>query len=28
VGTYTSVFVSSPVLVVWHVKAGGKLIGK
>jgi preprotein translocase subunit SecF len=28
VGTYSSVFVASPVLVVWHVKAGGKLIGK
>ncbi len=26
VGTYSSVFVASPVLVVWHVKAGGKLI--
>ena len=28
VGTYSSVFVASPVLVVWHVKSGGKLIGK
>lgn len=28
VGTYSSVFVASPVLVVWHAKAGGKLIGK
>jgi len=28
VGTYSSVFVASPLLVVWHVKAGGKLIGK
>lgn len=28
VGTYSSVFVASPVLVVWHVKAGGRLIGK
>src|SRR5512142_1514243 len=28
VGTYSSVFVASPILVVWHVKAGGKLIGK
>jgi preprotein translocase subunit SecF len=26
VGTYSSIFVASPVLVVWHVKAGGKLI--
>jgi preprotein translocase subunit SecF len=28
VGTYSSVFVASPILVVWHVKSGGKLIGK
>jgi len=28
VGTYSSIFVASPVLVVWHVKAGGKLITK
>lgn len=28
VGTYSSVFVASPVLVVWHAKAGGKLISK
>ncbi len=28
VGTYSSVFVASPVLVVWHVKAGGKLLSK
>ncbi len=28
VGTYSSIFVASPFLVVWHVKAGGKLIGK
>jgi preprotein translocase subunit SecF len=28
VGTYSSVFVASPILVVWHAKAGGKLIGK
>ena len=28
VGTYSSVFVASPLLVVWHVKSGGKLIGK
>jgi preprotein translocase subunit SecF len=28
VGTYSSVFVASPVLVVWHVKAGGKLISR
>ncbi len=28
VGTYSSVFVASPVLVVWHVKAGGRLISK
>jgi preprotein translocase subunit SecF len=28
VGTYSSVFVASPILVVWHVKAGGQLIKK
>jgi len=28
VGTYSSVFVASPILVVWHVKSGGKLISK
>jgi len=28
VGTYSSVFVASPVLVVWHVKAGGKLMSR
>ncbi len=28
VGTYSSVFVASPVLVVWHVKTGGRLITK
>ncbi len=28
IGTYSSIFVASPLLVVWHVKAGGKLIGK
>ncbi len=28
VGTYSSVFVASPILVVWHIKAGGKLITK
>jgi preprotein translocase subunit SecF len=28
VGTYSSVFVASPVLVVWHAKAGGRLITK
>ena len=28
VGTYSSVFVASPILVVWHSKAGGRLIGK
>lgn len=28
VGTYSSVFVASPILVVWHAKAGGKLISK
>ena len=28
VGTYSSVFVASPVLVVWHTKSGGRLISK
>jgi len=28
VGTYSSVFVASPILVVWHSKSGGRLIGK
>ncbi len=28
VGTYSSIFVASPLLVVWHAKAGGRLIGK
>ncbi len=28
VGTYSSVFVASPVLVVWQAKTGGKLITK
>jgi len=28
VGTYSSVFVASPILVVWHAKAGGRLISK
>ncbi len=28
VGTYSSVFVASPLLVVWHAKAGGRLISK
>jgi preprotein translocase subunit SecF len=28
VGTYSSVFVASPILVVWHSKAGGRLISK
>ena len=28
VGTYSSVFVASPILVVWHSKTGGRLIGK
>lgn len=26
VGTYSSVFVASPILVVWHAKQGGRLI--
>jgi preprotein translocase subunit SecF len=26
VGTYSSVFVASPILVVWHVRTGGSLI--
>jgi preprotein translocase subunit SecF len=28
VGTYSSVFVASPVLVAWHTKSGGRLISK
>jgi preprotein translocase subunit SecF len=28
IGTYSSIFVASPILVVWHAKAGGRLIGK
>jgi preprotein translocase subunit SecF len=28
VGTYSSVFVASPILVVWHVKSGGKMMAK
>lgn len=28
VGTYSSVFVASPILVVWQSKAGGRLISK
>ena len=28
VGTYSSIFVASPILVVWHAKLGGKLISK
>jgi preprotein translocase subunit SecF len=28
VGTYSSVFVASPLLVVWHVRTGGSLIKK
>ncbi len=28
VGTYSSVFVASPVLVVWHAASGGRLISK
>jgi len=28
VGTYSSVFVASPILVVWHSKSGGQLISK
>jgi preprotein translocase subunit SecF len=28
VGTYSSVFVASPILVVWHVRTGGSLIKK
>jgi preprotein translocase subunit SecF len=28
VGTYSSVFVASPLLVVWHVRTGGRLITK
>lgn len=28
VGTYSSIFVASPILAVWHEKAGGQLIKK
>jgi len=28
VGTYSSIFVASPLLVVWHVRSGGSLIKK
>ncbi|MBS1192341.1 MAG: secF [Nitrospirae bacterium] len=28
VGTYSSIFVASPLLVVWHVRTGGSLIKK
>jgi len=28
VGTYSSIFVASPLLVVWHAKSGGRLITK
>ena len=28
VGTYSSIFVASPILVVWHVRTGGQLIKK
>jgi preprotein translocase subunit SecF len=28
VGTYSSVFVASPILVVWQAKTGGSLIRK
>jgi preprotein translocase subunit SecF len=28
VGTYSSVFVASPILVVWQARKGGKLISK
>jgi preprotein translocase subunit SecF len=28
VGTYSSVFVASPLLVAWHVRTGGSLIKK
>ena len=28
VGTYSSIFVASPILVVWHAKSGGRLISK
>lgn len=28
VGTYSSVFVASPILVVWHSKSGGQLISR
>ncbi|HWR72360.1 MAG TPA: protein translocase subunit SecF [Nitrospirota bacterium] len=28
VGTYSSIFVASPILAVWHARTGGKLIAK
>lgn len=28
IGTYSSIFVASPLLVVWHSKTGGRLISK
>jgi preprotein translocase subunit SecF len=28
IGTYSSIFVASPILVVWHAKSGGRLISK
>jgi len=28
IGTYSSIFVASPILAVWHAKAGGRLITK
>jgi preprotein translocase subunit SecF len=28
IGTYSSIFVASPILVVWQAKAGGRLISK
>jgi preprotein translocase subunit SecF len=28
IGTYSSIFVASPILVVWHAKSGGRLITK
>jgi len=28
IGTYSSVFVASPILVVWHVRTGGTLMKK
>jgi len=28
VGTYSSIFVASPILVVWQAKTGGRLVSK